>query len=73
MDAATGAVGSLTTTSHANIYPTGVVGTGQITSVLVWGKVVPGQDPEWDGVNDSQSPSWGAVDDAQSPGWQEVA
>ena len=62
MDAATGAVGSLSTTSDANIYPTGVNATGQIGKLLIWGTIIPGQDP-----------SWGAISDSQDPGWQEVA
>jgi hypothetical protein len=71
--AMTSALGSLTVTTHVSIALTGVYGTGAISQILVWGDVVPGQDPEWGVIDDSQSPSWGAIDDSQTPDWQEVA
>ena len=61
-DALTSALGSVTATGEANTSVTGVYGTGEISQILVWGIIVPGQDP-----------SWGGIDDSQSPGWQEVA
>ena len=51
----------------------GVFGTGHISQLLVWGPIIPGQNPNWTGINDSQSPSWTAVSDSQTPEWEEVA
>jgi len=72
-DALTSGLGSLTVVGHSNVALTGVYGTGAITSVLVWGVIVPGQDPEWAVISDSQSPSWGDVDEAQDPEWTDIA
>jgi hypothetical protein len=40
---------------------------------MVWGPIIPGQDSNWQNVNDSQTPSWSNVDDSQTPNWEEVA
>jgi len=45
----TGLVGSVTNTRSANVYPIGVVGTGQIGTVRKVG---------WSVVSDAQTPNW---------------
>ena len=62
MDAATGAVGTLSTSSAAGVDVTGETATSQLGKLLIWGTIIPGQDP-----------SWGSISDSQDPGWQEVA
>ena len=57
-DALTSGLGSITAVGHANITLTGLYGTGEITSVLVWGNVVPGQTTSYSEVNPSQEPDW---------------
>ena len=48
---ATSALGDLQeTTGDANIYPTTVVGTGEINLVLIWGEIVPGVTTNWQEV-----------------------
>ena len=59
--AGTAAVGSLTTTAHANIYPTGVEGTGNITSVIVWGLIIPGQTANYSTISTGQTTDWEEV------------
>ena len=56
--ALTSGLGSLTVTIHVDIALTGLAGTGGISQILVWGIIVPGQDPEWAAVSDSQDPEW---------------
>ena len=58
MDAATGAVGTLSATSDANAYPTGISATGAVSNLLIWGEIDVSQDPDWTGITDSQSPGW---------------
>ena len=62
-----------TTNAQANVLPTGVEATGAVSQILVWGPIVPGQDPSWTGVTDTQDPTWSSVSDTQTPGWEEVA
>ena len=57
-DALTSGLGSITAVGHANITPTGVYGTGEITSILIWGNVVPGQTTTWSDAGSSQTPNW---------------
>ena len=77
---ATGFVGEVTIDIVLEVPVTGVEGTGQVGSVLVWGGIVPNQDPSYTPTNPSQSPSWGdetptqtsgfaPTTPTQSPGW----
>ena len=59
----TGAVGNVTNTRSANVYPIGVAGTGQIGTVLIRG---------WTVVPDAQTPNWVTVSDSQTPNWVEI-
>ena len=71
--ASTGQIGDLTTQASAGVSVTGVEGTGQISQLLVWGEIIPGQDAEWAVIDDSQTASWSEIDDSQSPDWTDVA
>ena len=56
--AATGSVGTVTTVAKAVVSPTGIAATGQVGQVLVWGSVVPNQNPNYTTTNPTQSPNW---------------
>ena len=71
--ASTGQIGDLTPQASAGVSVTGVEGTGQISQLLVWGNIVPGQDAEWAAIDDSQTPGWSEINDSQTPNWKEVA
>jgi len=62
LGAATSSLGSISTSAAANVYPTSVLGTTGITSLLIWTNVLPG-------VTDNFNP----IVTGQSTNWQEVA
>ena len=62
LGAATSSLGSISTSATANVYPTSVIGTTGITSLLIWTNVLPG-------VTDNFNP----IVTGQSTNWQEVA
>ena len=47
---ATGQVGSVTVTADAIINVTGVYATGVVGPVLVYGRIIPDQDPNWKNI-----------------------
>jgi len=55
---ATGSVGSVSVIAKANVSPTGVAATGQVGQPLVWGRIVPDQNPSYTSINPNQSPGW---------------
>ena len=73
MEAATGAVGDVSATTHVTILITGLEGTGQITQLLVWGLVDDSQTPNYSSVSTSQTPNYSSVDDSQDADWDDVA
>jgi hypothetical protein len=70
---ATGGVGAVTHTGDANVYAIGVSATGEISKVLVWGRIVPNQNPSYTPEEPIQSPGWNAETPSQSPGWTREA
>jgi hypothetical protein len=52
---------------------TGVLATGGIGQVNVWGQIDDSQSANWQDVNNTQTPTWVAVSDTQTAGWQQVA
>jgi hypothetical protein len=59
---ATSALGALEeTTADANAYPTGVNATGFVSSVLVWGNVIPGVTDNFNLIVTGQSTNWQEV------------
>ena len=58
MDAATGAVGTLSLSASAGIDVTGINATGNLGAVLVWGELIPDQTPSYSTISPSQSPDW---------------
>ena len=69
---ATAQVGAVSVTADANVLVSGVSATGRVRPVLVWGKIVPDQNPEYTGVTPSQSPGWVEETASQTTTWQEV-
>ena len=68
---ATGSVGTLATS--ASVALSGVLGTSYTgVFVIPWTPAVPGQNPNWQGVNETQTPAWLVVDNTQTPGWISV-
>jgi hypothetical protein len=61
------------TTGTANIYPTGVNATGFVTSVLVWGNVVPGVTDNFNSITPGVTNNFNLIVTGQSTNWQEVA
>jgi hypothetical protein len=54
----TGEVGAVTVEADANVFVTGVSATGEVGTPLVWGRIVPNQDPSYTSINPNQSPGW---------------
>jgi hypothetical protein len=52
---------------------TGVSGTGETNGVLVWGLIIPDQDPSYSQISPSQSPSWSSETPSQTPDWIKIA
>jgi hypothetical protein len=44
---ATGQIGTPFIAINMRVYPTGVTGTANLTSVLVWGQINDAQTPNW--------------------------
>jgi|DEB0MinimDraft_6_1074348.scaffolds.fasta_scaffold05856_6 hypothetical protein len=65
------AVGSVTASAGADVDVTGLAATGGVGTVLVWGKIVPDQNPSYSQVIPSQSPIWAEDAASQTPGWAE--
>jgi hypothetical protein len=53
--------------------PSGISAQGEVGQVLVWGKIVPNQNPNWQNIQGSQTPNWSTINPNQTPDWQEVA
>ena len=45
--AANTAIGDVTLKLGATAFPAGVQATGQLNTVLVWGKIIPNQNANW--------------------------
>jgi len=43
------------------------------TPVLVWGSIVPSQNPGYNPETPNQSPDWSADTPSQTPGWTRTA
>ena len=65
----TGDVGAVTVNAGADVPVTGLEGTGGVGQVLVWGRIVPNQNPSYTPEQPTQSPGWSSETPSQSPGW----
>ena len=45
--AGTTALGIITITTTANVYPIGISAITAVSNVLVWGQIIPNQNPTW--------------------------
>jgi hypothetical protein len=52
---------------------TGVSATGIAGQVLVWGTIVPNQNPGYTPVTPSSTPAWSDETPSQTPGWDDIA
>ena len=69
----TGSINSVTIVAEANLTLTGVSATADTAQVLVWGGIVPNQNPSYNPINPSSTPSWADESPSQSPGWDDIA
>jgi hypothetical protein len=69
----TGEVGAVTVEADANVFVTGVSATGEVGTPLVWGRIVPNQNPGYTPDQPTQSPGWSSETPSQSPGWTRTA
>ena len=69
----TGSVGTVSIVIDIYVSVAGISATGYVGPVLVWGQIVPNQDPNWTQVSPAQSPAWSPVSPSQDPGWTPIA
>jgi hypothetical protein len=73
MDArANGLVGEVTVVANANAPVTGVSATGQIGPVLVWGRIIPDQNPSYTPITPTQNPSLSQIAPNQNPSYTSI-
>ena len=60
-------------TGDANITLDGISATLSITSVIVWGKIIPAPGTSYTAITPSSSPTWTAKTTGVSQTWTEVA
>jgi len=70
---ATGEVGEVSIIAKATVNVTGVSGTGEAGQVLVWGRIVPNQNPSYTPIQPSSTPSWSDESPSQTPNWDDIA
>jgi len=66
-------VGTVLVKIDASFALTGVVATGFLGYVNIWGQVDDNQAANWQNIGNIQSPLWAEVNDAQDADWQEIA
>jgi hypothetical protein len=71
--AGTGAVGTTAVTISVNAYPLGVTAYGYAGQVMIWGDIVPSQNPSWNAITPSESPGWTVISPATSSSWTPIA
>jgi hypothetical protein len=65
-------VGTVTASAKANAYPTGLSAYGYVGQVLVWGRVVPVQNPNFVDIVPSSSTEYTEIIPAQNPIWSPI-
>lgn len=70
---ATATVGTVTVTGTCVVVPTGLQNTAILGKVLVWGRIVPDQVPNYSEISPSQTPSWSQETTSQTPSWTETS
>ena len=66
-------VGAVTVEADANVFVTGVSATGEVGTPLVWGRIVPNQNPSYTPETPSSTPAWSDETPSQTPGWDDIA
>ena len=64
---------SLSITGDANVTLTGFSATLSLTSVIVWGKIIPAPGTSYTAITPSSSPTWTEKTTGVSQTWTEVA
>ena len=70
---ATSAVGTATASADAGVPVIGLEVLGSVGGVLVWGTIVPSQDPEYQELSPTQEPSYTQITASQTPGYTELS
>tara|TARA_R100000935_G_scaffold25663_1_gene45486 strand:+ start:1669 stop:2043 length:375 start_codon:yes stop_codon:yes gene_type:complete len=70
---ATGRVGAVEAQNHVDINVTGVLATGSVSGALVYGNIVPDQNPGYTNETPSQSPAWSVEIPSQNASWTRIA
>ena len=69
----TGLVGTTALGELANVTLTGFSATLSLTSVIVWGKIIPAPGTSYTAITPSSSPTWSEKTTGVSQTWTEVA
>jgi len=69
----TTSLGTISVTGDANITVAGFSATLSLTSVIVWGKIIPAPGTSYTAITPSSSPTWTEKTTGVSQTWTEVA
>jgi hypothetical protein len=72
-DPALGQVGVAEAQLAVDVNVTGVSATGFVSGVLVYGNIVPDQNPGYTNETPSQSPAWSEETPSQNASWTRIA
>jgi len=62
----------LSQTANADVSVTGVAGTGEVGPVLVWGRIIPDQNPSYTPITPTQNPSFSQIAPNQNPSYTPI-
>jgi hypothetical protein len=66
------ALGQVSTVAGSVVSLTGQSVTIGLGTPLVWGEIVPGQDPDYNVIDTSQSPGYSPIDTSQDAGYDQI-
>ena len=69
----TTSLGTISVSGDANVTLTGFSATLSLTSVIVWGKIIPAPGTSYTAITPSSSPTWTEKTTGVSQTWTEVA
>jgi hypothetical protein len=69
---ASGDVGSVDTTRSVEVSVAGIYAAGYVGEVLVWGSIIPDQDPNWSPIQPDPSAMWSSIQPDPPAGWAPI-
>ena len=63
----------MSVSGNSSLSLTGVVGTGEVESLIVWGEIIPGQTASYSNVVPGQTASYSEISPGQTASWEEIA